>query len=361
MTQTYGGYPGHPAAALCPLLADDSAEFLALVESIRYLGLLDPVVLLDGQILDGRNRARACAAAGVPLRTVEWEGSPGGSPTAWALARNVERRHLTPSQRAAIALDALPLFEAEAAERRTRRAATRGGEEPSILSGPRGPHARTKGNPAPDRARDRAAQAAGTSGRSVDRARDVAATAPDLMPAVRAGSLPLGRAAAVARLPVQQRAAVLAAVERGEKPAAAAKAAAAPPALADAAGTPVPPALAAAWTATATAARETEQALRAAVRAWATSRAELEAAARALGRPTVRRDGYDIVDAFVAGPAKTLLGAVRQMVPHAVCSACHGSGCDTCHGIGWMGPNDAKNEGERRATRAKMRARGVLP
>jgi hypothetical protein len=46
---------------------------------------------------------------------VEWCGE---SPTAYVLSLNLRRRHLTHGQRVMIAVDALPLFEAEAQERR---------------------------------------------------------------------------------------------------------------------------------------------------------------------------------------------------------------------------------------------------
>ena len=43
-------------------------EFAALVEDIRNHGLREPVVLYEGQILDGDNRFRACEVAGIACR-----------------------------------------------------------------------------------------------------------------------------------------------------------------------------------------------------------------------------------------------------------------------------------------------------
>jgi hypothetical protein len=91
----------HPFASLFPLMNDQ--ELAVLTEDIREHGLLEPITVWEGMILDGRNRWRACERAGVPPRTVEWEGR--GSPLAWVLSKNLYRYHLTPGQRAAIAVE----------------------------------------------------------------------------------------------------------------------------------------------------------------------------------------------------------------------------------------------------------------
>jgi ParB-like chromosome segregation protein Spo0J len=58
----------HSAAALFPLLAVNGPECGELVADIGAQGLLRPIVLHEGQILDGRNRHRACHHAGAELR-----------------------------------------------------------------------------------------------------------------------------------------------------------------------------------------------------------------------------------------------------------------------------------------------------
>ena len=104
----------HPVTELFPLMAGKDYE--KLVADIREHGLREPIWLHpDGRIIDGRNRWRACEDAGVEPQTREWDGE--GSLTAFVVSLNLHRRHLTSSQRAAAAAEALPMLKAEARER----------------------------------------------------------------------------------------------------------------------------------------------------------------------------------------------------------------------------------------------------
>lgn len=103
----------HPSASLFPMLDDKSLQDLA--EDIHKNGLLEPIVVHEGMILDGRNRFVACELAGVPPAFTEWNN--GVSPTVYVLSKNLHRRHLTTSQRAAIAVEVLPLLKEEAHRR----------------------------------------------------------------------------------------------------------------------------------------------------------------------------------------------------------------------------------------------------
>lgn len=168
----------HPAAELFPLIGDD--ELRELADDIREHGLLEPIVRLDGLILDGRNRLRACEIANVEPRFVEWDGR-GGSAVTFVLSENLRRRHLSASQRAIIANQARPMFEAEA------RAAQRT-SGPGIYGGEPLPREIEKAVP-PAETAQRAADLAGVSTDYVYKAARVEKEAPELVPVIMAGDL----------------------------------------------------------------------------------------------------------------------------------------------------------------------------
>lgn len=125
-------YEVHEAAALFPMIGAD--ELAELAADIREQGLLNPIVLFDGKVLDGRNRLAACERAGVEPSFTEWR-DPGCGPTQWVISQNLQRRHLSASQRAVVALEALPLFEREARDRQIALAGTRPNLSPQMDQG----------------------------------------------------------------------------------------------------------------------------------------------------------------------------------------------------------------------------------
>jgi len=90
----------HEIADLFPLIYGD--EFQLLCGDIKKEGLNHPVVLLDDKILDGRNRYRACVKVDIEPTFEEFKG---GDPLAFVLSENLHRRHLTTTQRAALAAE----------------------------------------------------------------------------------------------------------------------------------------------------------------------------------------------------------------------------------------------------------------
>jgi ParB-like nuclease domain len=94
----------HPFAELFPGLP--AHELAQLAQDIKERGQLEPIILCNGLILDGRNRYRACQIAGVKPRIEEFNAKAAKrSPEEFVLSRNLRRRHLSMGQKAAIALD----------------------------------------------------------------------------------------------------------------------------------------------------------------------------------------------------------------------------------------------------------------
>jgi N6-adenosine-specific RNA methylase IME4 len=160
----------HPAADLFPPLEGD--EFEQLVADIKEHGLHEPIVLLDGEILDGRNRYRACIEAGVDPLFVPYRGD---DPVSFVISFNLRRRHLDESQRATVA---------------AKLATLRDGQRGDLVEGlPIG----------------RAAELLNVGERSVARAREVLDHgAPELVTAVERGEVSVSAAADVATLPEEE-------------------------------------------------------------------------------------------------------------------------------------------------------------
>jgi len=105
-------YEIHPAGMLFPWMKPD--ELAALARSIKGHGLISPIVLFEGKILDGKCRYEACRMAGVIPTFTEYTG---GDPWEWEYVWdvNAERAHYTPFQVAMIYVKTCELVgEAEA-------------------------------------------------------------------------------------------------------------------------------------------------------------------------------------------------------------------------------------------------------
>src|SRR5882672_756724 len=99
----------HPFSEYFPLLEGEALS--ELVADIQENGLLEPIVIFEGGVLDGRNRLRACVEAQVQPRFIAYEGPPGLAALHYVVSRNVKRRQLNATQRALIAQKLLPEFE----------------------------------------------------------------------------------------------------------------------------------------------------------------------------------------------------------------------------------------------------------
>jgi ParB-like chromosome segregation protein Spo0J len=79
-----------------PLMEGD--EFDELAGDIQRRGQHFDIVTFDGQIIDGRNRARACQKLGIEPRYTPFQGKAEDVPR-FVISANIHRRHLKPEQR----------------------------------------------------------------------------------------------------------------------------------------------------------------------------------------------------------------------------------------------------------------------
>lgn len=175
----------HPAAELFPQL--EGPEFDAFVADIKARGLVHPIVTLENEILDGRNRWRACREAKVEPRFEKFRGK---DPIDYVISTNVARRHLDEGQRSIVAAKLAPLR------------AGRPGNKPANL---------------PIFTQAEAATKLNISERLVRHARKVLDEgAPELIAAVNSGKMAVSAASEVAALPKDQQQAIVKKVEAKE-------------------------------------------------------------------------------------------------------------------------------------------------
>jgi hypothetical protein len=193
----------HPAANIFPM---DDENLDSLAEDIKASGLLVPIELLDGKIVDGRRRWMACRMAGVkPAITDVYDID---DPVAYVLSLNLHRRHLDTSQLAMVGAKARELHDKAAKERQREHGGTAPGKKKDTC----GPGSTSV------RARDAAGKAVGVSGISVDRATRVLNHAePEVIKAVEDGRLAVKTAARLSTEPPEVQREV-AANPKGERP-----------------------------------------------------------------------------------------------------------------------------------------------
>ncbi len=174
----------HPIAEIFPLMTD--AEFVRLADDIEANGLLDPITLLDGTILDGRHRQRACEERGVEPRYAEWDEVCGITPLEWVISKNLQRRQLTTAQRAALAVEYEPQL-AEAARQRKIKAGREIGRGQKVVPKSAQPNTSPRSGVI-------AATTFGVGHSTVSGLKAVKAVSPDVFEQVKTGALPISAA-----------------------------------------------------------------------------------------------------------------------------------------------------------------------
>lgn len=179
----------HPYAEIFPWLEGPALE--EFVDDIRRNGVLEPIVFLEGAILDGRNRYMAARKLGIEYPRVEFDGP---DPLAFVLSKNLARRHLTESQRAMVGARVAKLPQGFRSDLQPSASLPEViAPEPAALSQPQ------------------AAELLSVSERSIRSAKQVQeAGAPELIAAVDAGLVSVSAAADVATLPEEEQTEIVA-------------------------------------------------------------------------------------------------------------------------------------------------------
>jgi ParB-like chromosome segregation protein Spo0J len=227
-------YTSHPMADIFPLM--EGAAFAEFCVDIKQHGQQQPIVVHGDRILDGRNRLAACGQLGIAPTFVDFDClGVTASIAEYIWSANIHRRHLTPDQRAAIALKWKEQLAAEAKQRQSAAGGNKKSDKPEepplvadrpqaveVLPSPDEPvplgetesmterWARLMRETAPprkkrqDTTRQKMAKQADVSERKIKLADQVAAARPDLVPQVATGKITLAAAARIVHPKVEQ-------------------------------------------------------------------------------------------------------------------------------------------------------------
>ncbi|KKN34612.1 hypothetical protein LCGC14_0792020 [marine sediment metagenome] len=160
----------HKFADIFPMI--EGNELKVLKDDIKEHGLLNPIILYDNKILDGRNRFKACNEIGIEPK---FETYKGNKPLEFVISLNLKRRHLTQSQAGVIALSVMPLLEEEAEKRRRLSISEFRKTGKTVAKIP------------PSKSRDTASTMFNVSPRYVQEAKKLKETSPELLEEVRLG------------------------------------------------------------------------------------------------------------------------------------------------------------------------------
>jgi hypothetical protein len=116
-------YSAHELANLLPMI--DPARFAELREDIRRNGILEPIKLFEGRILDGRNRYKAARECGHSFCEADFETFMGSyaDAEAYVFSTNFLRRQLSASQRNEVIRGMIERYPSESNRQIARRCA----------------------------------------------------------------------------------------------------------------------------------------------------------------------------------------------------------------------------------------------
>ncbi|WP_343729437.1 hypothetical protein [Duganella sp.] len=187
------------------------SEYQALERSILTEGCRDALVLWEDVLVDGHNRYQICQQHGIPFKVTENTSFRNLEDVKlWMIDNNLGRRSISDFQRGVLALRKKEIMAARALELAAEAAA-----EDARIAPQEGEAAPKKPAAMPLASREDIARAARLSTATLGQIEKIQKTAtPELVEAVRAGTISINAAATVASLPEEVQ---LAAVAGGKK------------------------------------------------------------------------------------------------------------------------------------------------
>jgi hypothetical protein len=187
------------------------SEYQALERSILVEGCRDALVLWEDVLVDGHNRYQICQQHGIPFKVTENTSFRSLEDVKlWMIDNNLGRRSISDFQRGVLALRKKEIMAARAVELATQAAA-----EDAAIAPPEGEPAKAKPAAMPLASREDIARAARLSSATIGQIEKIQKTAtPELVEAVRAGTISINAAATVASLSEAEQ---VAAVAGGKK------------------------------------------------------------------------------------------------------------------------------------------------
>jgi hypothetical protein len=200
------GLQQHPLSAAFPAMTNE--ERIELRGSIQSQGVLNPITIYDGMVLDGWNRYSLAAVLGMECPATELK--PDIDPKAFVIAQNSSRRHVTKAQ---LAMAVTAVYEW----------APQGANQYQRVHTQCEPSTPTKHHTECEVSKTRAelAEIAGVHPNVISQAQAVHTNAaPEVLQAVKSGDIGLTKAAAIAKLPkAEQVAAIDKPLPKSTKPA----------------------------------------------------------------------------------------------------------------------------------------------
>jgi ParB-like chromosome segregation protein Spo0J len=192
-------YEFHPIADIFPLIPEQ--DISGLVSDLQKNGQINPIVLYDGKILDGRNRYLACKEAGIEPRFTEYTGDDA---VGYSVSLNLHRRHLSEAQRANVAARIANMTKADSG--RLGGQSTEATLNLGLLDEPK-------------ISNQEAAEKLGVGVSSVEKAKKVQKEAePEVVAAIDAGKLSINAASKVSKMDPETQREIIEQINDGVKP-----------------------------------------------------------------------------------------------------------------------------------------------